>query len=65
MKVNIENIYCDRVSANYNNIKLGKFDVITMSNFLTLNEGENQKYAPAIVDAFKKHLENDGSLMLM
>ena len=43
LNVTIDAVYCDMVTSNYTNELLDKYDIVTMSNFLTPNEGNNWK----------------------
>jgi ribosomal protein RSM22 (predicted rRNA methylase) len=67
LTVTVESAICEKVEAESDFIALSKFDLITMSNFLTANENENenQKNAVSIVNLFKDNLENDGSLIII
>lgn len=65
LDINIENLLCEKIDAKskFNNLK--KFDIITMSNFLHVNEGENSRNATSIINTFKNLLEEDGSLIVI
>lgn len=65
LNVTIDAVYCDMVTSNYTNELLDKYDIVTMSNFLTPNEGNNKLEAPGIIRQFKKHIENAGSLIII
>jgi len=65
LSINIEKTYNDIITKNYQNDELGKFDLITMSNFLAVNEENNQEYATDIIKGFRKNLVDDGSLIVI
>jgi SAM-dependent methyltransferase len=44
---------------------LSQYDLITISNFFTSNEGQNQKRAPAVLASLAAHLRPDGSLIVI
>ena len=65
LNVNIEKTYCHNVKADYKNECLSQYDMITMSNFLTINERKNKDYAIEIINGFRSHLKDDGSLIII
>jgi SAM-dependent methyltransferase len=67
LSVEIESAICKKVEIENDYATLGKFDLISMSNFLTVNENENlnQRNAVSIVELFKDNLKNDGSLVII
>ena len=65
LKVNIRNTYNERVGENYENKNLEKYDLITMSNFLNINEYNNSCIAVNILNGLKKNLAENGALILI
>lgn len=65
LEISIDSIYNDIVSKDYVNNKLKKYDLIIMSNFLAINEMDNQYNAVSIVNNFYKYLYKDGSLIII
>lgn len=65
LDTNVENLLCERIDekSKLNNLK--KFDIITMSNFLNVNEGENIRNAITIINLLKEIMEDDGSLIVI
>jgi len=58
----IENIFI-KSEADYS--QLGKYDIITFSNFMTFNEGTNTDNGYNIIRTFKKCLNDDGSIIII
>ncbi len=65
LDVDIEYMICENVHKDSVYNDLDKFDLISMSNFIHINEGENHKEALSIITTFKNNLENDGSLIII
>ncbi len=61
----VESTLCEKVGLENDFEAIGKFDLITMSNFLTENEGENQLNGVSIINKFKSNTKNDGSLIII
>jgi ribosomal protein RSM22 (predicted rRNA methylase) len=65
LTINIENSICKKVTTENNYSDLGKYDLITMSNFLTSNEGENHNNALLIIEKFKSNMDEYGSFIII
>lgn len=65
LEISIESIFNDIVSKDYVNNELKKYDLIIMSNFLAINEMDNQYNGVGIVNNFYRHLYKDGSLIII
>jgi len=65
LKINIEKTKCEILDANSLYEETAKFDMITMSNFLNVNEGKNSQNGTKIINETKKALTDDGSLILI
>lgn len=65
LNVNIEKLVKDDVTPENKYDNLGNFDLITMSNFITHNEGHSENYGYNIIRNFKDHLLNDGSMIII
>lgn len=65
LTINIEKTIWTKMDTKSECRYIGKFDVITMSNFLTANEGDNQENAYLIVRKFAENLTTDGSLIII
>lgn len=64
LKVHLKEFICAKVTAE-SNFKLGKFDLISMSNFLAITEGNNSQYSYDLVSQFADMLEDDGSFIII
>ena len=65
LTITIESEICEKVYPDNNYSYLGIFDLITMSNFLTSNEGENQTNAVSLIRNFRGNIDEDGSLIII
>lgn len=67
LTVTIESTILEKVRVESDFSSLGKFDLITMSNFLTANENENenQENGAAIINRFKCNIKNDGAFTII
>lgn len=63
--VELSRTYNDVVTEIYNNDKLGKYDIISMSNVLSINELDNNVKGTGIVKNMKNHLKYDGSIIII
>ncbi|NLO83782.1 MAG: class I SAM-dependent methyltransferase [Clostridiales bacterium] len=63
--VSIEESICRTLDSPEDISVSGEFDLITMSNFLTINEMRNSQNAVAIVSALKDSLKKDGSVIII
>lgn len=65
--VKVESTILEKVQAESDFSSIGKFDLITMSNFLTANENENenQDNGAAIINRLKYNIKNDGALIVI
>ncbi len=64
LKFHLKESICAKVTAE-SNFKLGKFDLISMSNFLAITEGNNSQYSYDLVSQFADMLEDDGSFIII
>lgn len=65
LTINVEETIYSKVTSQYDHSKLGEFDIITMSNFLTKNEKRNSEYSYNIVSNFKRNLKEDGAIIII
>lgn len=65
LNINIEEMICQKIDDCSKLHSLNKFDLITMSNFISANEGENNKNALRIITKARDHLENNGSIIIV
>ena len=63
--INLEKCVWEKVNANTTFNSFGTFDLITISNFLNVNEGENYRNSLSILTNLKERLEKDGSLVIV
>ena len=63
--VMVDAIFCDVITSDYTNNDLDHYDLVTMSNFLTFNERNNNKEATAIINKLKKYIDVAGSLIII
>lgn len=64
LKVNLKEAICTKITAK-RSYSPGRFDYITMSNFLAIVEGNNSRYSYDIVSKFADNLEEDGSFIII
>lgn len=65
LNVEIDFIYNDTITEYYQNDDLGNFDIITLSNVLAINELDNSIKGVAIIKNLKRHLKEDGSIIVI
>lgn len=65
LAINIEKMICATVSKDSDFNNLNRFDLITMSNFLNINEGENYTNSLPIIVSLKDCLKDDGSMIVI
>jgi SAM-dependent methyltransferase len=65
LMINVESLLCKKIDPDSKFGTLGKYDLITMSNFLNGNEGDNFSNAVEIINQFKAFLEEDGALIII
>jgi SAM-dependent methyltransferase len=65
MEVAIKSTVCKKIEPGFNLDLIDQFDMITMSNFLSVNEGENQKNSIQIIKQLKEVLRDDGSIIII
>ena len=65
LNVEIDYIFNEIVTEYYKNDDLDKFDIITLSNVLAINESDNNMKGVAIINNLKQHLNEDGSIIII
>lgn len=65
LEVDLDACYNHEISSDYESSSLGKFDIVTMSNFLTPNEKNNQKQGDVIIKKFIENVNNSGALIII
>lgn len=63
--VKIESTLSQKIEGDDGFEKLGEFDIITMSNFLTSNESGNQQNSISIISELKNNTKSDGAFIII
>lgn len=65
LQIKIVDSICEIVGPKYTNHSLKEYDLITMSNFFTINEKNNHEEGSIIINGFIKHISEDGSILII
>lgn len=65
LKIEVVNEFCHLISPEYENEELREYDLITMSNFLSINEKSNSTYGQLLISKIIEYLKKNGSIIII
>lgn len=65
MRININKTFHEKINSELDSKGYGKFDIITMSNFLNFNEGKNIVIGSSIINLLYENVKKDGSVIVI